>query len=402
VFKCTLDNRSGKYINTGASTLWPNARRGTPARVRVSVDNGATWSTRFQGAAVGFTPQWPESTGRWATVELEASGPLRVLDQGTLPAKSLYSTEIPGASTAWPGLQAYWPCEGGNGIDYVYPAVPSTGAPRLYPDVNYLPKMRLNPSGDAFPISAPLPSAFKMYTGTGYPGPIGGAPAEALPTVSNTGTIMIRWVAGINGLPGTQTQPLLYFRTTNTSPVSNWGVMLNQAGDLGLYGYTGAGGGSSTFYTQMVVFSANSTARLCSITLTNSGANVNWLLQVLDQSGANASIFSATVNGVNIGTLTGIDPVGPDEGNSNVIIGHVSTHNATASLNLCKDIFMGLPGEVVTTRIVRVANLHGINVDLLAPGVGAIPAYTETGNSITLTAGPQYYDTLSASCASPR
>lgn len=104
---CRLDNRDRAYSAGGMSANWPNVRPGVPVRVRVSTDNGSTWKLRFQGTAVGFTPFWDEDTGRWATVELSASGPLRRLEQGTPFTKSSIRVALENDPTT----TSYWPCE---------------------------------------------------------------------------------------------------------------------------------------------------------------------------------------------------------------------------------------------------------------------------------------------------
>lgn len=385
LFKCELDNRDGRYINNGLSTLWPNVRRGTPVRVRVSPDNGATWSLRFQGQAVGFTPHWDEP-GRLATVTLEASGPLRVLDQGTLPAKSVYASEIP-RSSGWPGMFLYWPCEGSTGSNAIYPTVPAASSPRLQLGSNFVNLPILNPSADAFPYSGPLPGSFAHATN------------GAFPTYTSTGSLHFRFLAGIQSLPTGDIQPLLYFNTTNLSPVNTWGIFLDDGGGLSLKGYSGGGPPSSVVRDSGGVgFSMNSTAKMIGLTLTNSGANLNYTIMTQDQSGAGGSVFSGSFTSVNIGTLTYVGPIGPNTSSTdgvpsqNVILGHISVHNsAISSLNAARPLLAGLPGESVTTRLVRVADTAGVAVDVLSAA-----GYIESDTSITGTCGPQFYDTLSA------
>src|SRR5579859_7944592 len=83
VMTVLLDNTLGNYSQGGQNTTnYPNVRRGTPVRVRVSTNNGVTWTVKFQGNAVGFSPNW-DTTGAYATVTLIASGPLRRFNQGS-------------------------------------------------------------------------------------------------------------------------------------------------------------------------------------------------------------------------------------------------------------------------------------------------------------------------------
>lgn len=104
---CTLDNRDASYSLGSVSPNYPNVKRGVPVRVRISADNGATWKTRFQGNATGFTPNWDAETGRWATVTLTASGGLRRMAQGTQPVMSALRRGL----MSDPTIRAYWPLE---------------------------------------------------------------------------------------------------------------------------------------------------------------------------------------------------------------------------------------------------------------------------------------------------
>lgn len=395
VLKLTLDNRSGKYINGGSSPLWPYVRRGTPVRVRVSVDNGSTWSVRFQGQTVGFTPSW-ETGGRWSVVTLEASGPLRMLDQGTLPPRSVYRTQIP-TDPAWAGMITYWPCEGGNGVTALPCAVPdnTNGIPRLIPYNPYIPKVILNQSADAFPCSAPLPGSMATNVGAG-------SGFDAMPTSTNTGVVHIRLMAGISSLPSGQIQPLCYFKTTNTATVATWGLMLRGDGTLAIQGFNSSGTQQSNVIQNggFIGFNRNGTASLIGVTLQNSGSDLNWWIMAQSQSVTDTTgWFNGTFTGVNVGVLNYVNPVGPETSSTNgiasqnVIIGHVSAHNQfynNTSFQAARNLFAGLPGELILDRLVRVAADAGLYVE---QPTGY--SNTETAVSITKTAGPQFYDTLS-------
>jgi hypothetical protein len=56
--KFQLLNTSGAYSKANpVSPYYPNVRRNTPVRARVTLDN-VTWYTQFQGFANGFVPAW--------------------------------------------------------------------------------------------------------------------------------------------------------------------------------------------------------------------------------------------------------------------------------------------------------------------------------------------------------
>lgn len=82
-----VDNTTGDFSRKNpAGRWWPNVRRNTPLRVRLTLD-GSSWSVRFQGQVNGFTPGW-DTTANIAIVTVSASGKLRQLQQGKSPLKS--------------------------------------------------------------------------------------------------------------------------------------------------------------------------------------------------------------------------------------------------------------------------------------------------------------------------
>lgn len=405
---CELDNRDGRFSEDGMSPYWPNVRRGTPVRVRVSPDGGSTWYLRFQGAADGFTPQWDPETGRWATVTLSASGPLRRLNQGTLPAKSVYASEIPRRiNLGYPGLIAYWPCEGGDGFRPNPPAYPEGGHPALILDDAYTPKAANVPSTEAFPMSGPLQSHMKMFAGYVSAG------GEPIPPHTATGTYQVRFMfATPKALPvwatknnddtyseheGEHWQPLFHLRTTN-STVPAWSLQFN---DLGWFRVVGLDDSDNIIRTDDPPYEwgdMNGTPFYCSVTFVNSGSSLNVTLRTVDATG-NASQGTFSFSNSNLGTCDGLDMVGPDcsgryagegTGTENTLVAHVSLHNSgSAQINNSNvvNLFLGLPGETTHERLVRLCDRHRIYVDLIDSSVGV-------NSSITDRMGPQYYDTL--------
>jgi hypothetical protein len=375
---CVLDNRGGAYSQGGLSANWPNVRRNTPVRVRVSNNGGTNWYTRFQGAANGFTPQWDAPTGRWATVELSASGPLRRLNQGTLPAKSVYTTEIPRSTTGWPGMFLYWPCESGDGIKNNPALVPASGGPPLVLDPAYFPKATNNPSNAAFPLSGPYQSHFKMAT------------EGAMPAYTNTGILQVRLMIGIPGaFPVAQYQPLVFIETTN-STVPVWQLQINELGQLRLIGQNSSDTVVRT--GSAVSFNMNGAARLVTVILKNNGSSLDTVVGTLDQLGV-PSYFDQTFSSTNIGTLTDVEPVGPDFsegglGTENGLVVHVTVQNSGTEFNAaCENVFLGLPGETTQDRLTRLCSNHNIPLEVLS-------AADVPNASIIDDMGSQYYDTL--------
>lgn len=383
VFKCVLDNRSGKYINNGFSALWPNVRRGTPVRVRLSINNGSTWFVRFQGSAVGFTPSWDEP-GRWATAELEASGPLRVLDQGTLPAVSAmrYGTLLDSK------VVAYWPLEDEQQSDTALPTL--GGTPGSFRTVDY--------SG---PTSvAGTPGEFASYTNIPSSAPImtlakGGALFLSLASTtsgsSSSSSVLVGNPAGALGGTGV----IFTARTPNGGSIKIWEIGY-VAGGLNLIGYSTPVGsirdynGADKVFSQNVGFSilANFDYEI-GLNLSQSGSTTTWDMWTMRIDTGATQHFSGTRSNSGAGAQVSVVSLGDYSDVPGVAVGHAVVRAPSMAVGDDEDWVTGYPGETAQQRITRVANLSNMDVAALAP------SSNETAASIAGTMGPQYWDTLS-------
>lgn len=388
VMTCTLDNRSGNYSQGGGSLYWPYIRRGTPVRVRVSTDSGATWNVKYQGRAVSWSPAW-DAAGRFATVVLTASGMLRQINQGTLPPQSYYAQAIPtltGSGQLFQGLQYYWNNEGGNGfegsdgISNCYPTIPSgiitpSDNRVLKPVTVYIPHSAARQNSAAFPISGPIPANWDFSSGT------------PLPATPNTGQLTIRWLCAFSSLSGTQTQPLIYWRTSaNTSLL--WAIMWDNTGGLRVQNGTDATA-SNGFLPGMVAFNANGQAWYMNLQMSTSGSSSAIRLDVMSYDGT-ATGFSWTATGSTTGYLYYVNFIGPgDNDASPVSEAHMTIQNVLQGTSTAMGTFFkGNPGESVTARLTRILN----NADY--PITHYTSATGETSTNPADSCGGQYYDTL--------
>jgi hypothetical protein len=111
--RCTfaMMNPAGLYTpGNPRSSLYPHVRRGTPVRVVVTMDGTvAGLRTRFQGRAVGFTPQ---VTNGYGTVKVVAAGFIQQMLQGKVPISPMRVACLRDTDKMRP--TAYWPLEDGK------------------------------------------------------------------------------------------------------------------------------------------------------------------------------------------------------------------------------------------------------------------------------------------------
>jgi hypothetical protein len=373
---CELDNRDGEWSQGGLSPHWPNLKRGTPIRVRVSNNGGTNWYVRFQGGIVSLTPHW-DKTGRWATTTLAAAGPLRRINQGTEAATSVYAQLIPTDTAAYPGLQFYWNNEGGNGMNAIPSVVPKAeGMNVLEYALSYLPQAVMGADTSAFPVSGPLPGQFSMDVNS-----------TSLSVTTSTGNLQFRAMYSFPGIPdGTlpgsatlypETQPLFNFVTSASSTV--WTVEVHQTGALRLIndaGYTGTA----------IAFAVNGSARLLQLQISSGGA---YQIATLKQDGVgNHTNQSASGS---IGRLTDVWWNAPNINSPNppFVVGHMTVQNQLSShtATAFKDLFHGMPGETSQARLTRLAAAAQIPLTVVSSA--------DVANASVIDAlGPQYYDTF--------
>lgn len=110
--RLTVINTDGRWCRTNPTGAWyGQLSKNTPLRVRVN--GGSGYVTRFTGFIDELPPRWDKS-GRFAHVPITASGVLRRIKQGGAFRSALYRAHTDGYfSTGAP--VAYWPCEDESG-----------------------------------------------------------------------------------------------------------------------------------------------------------------------------------------------------------------------------------------------------------------------------------------------
>lgn len=391
---CRLDNRSGAYSTDGMSTNWPNVRRGTPVRVRVSTNGGSSWSLRFQGSAVGFSPEWDEETGRWATVVLTASGPLRRLNQGTLAARSAMYM----GTMADPSVLHYWPCEDEYGSTFVAPAIgEGNGTFQIY-DLNtggQIPGRAGEFAGNStIPSSAPL---VVLADGGDLTLDIPGNITASAVTVSAfySGIMQITPWDGTTQNPirgQDQVGALCSIYTAGAAAGKVWDVYYSGGTNLRLSVYP------ATLHTYGVntIINRNLNFHLVhevdyevALRLSQSGTTTNYELWVRPLDNIVGWAATGTLaNNSNGCDVSGIQ-LGAFSDTPGLAVGHCVVRNTSVADDYDFAWSSAHAGEATLDRFERLCLENGIHSVVLDS------SFT-VNSSITDTMGPQYYDTLTA------
>jgi hypothetical protein len=201
--RCTLtvDNTDGRFcrlLPTGAwyGQIGPN----TPIRVRVN--NGSGYVTRFVGYVSGWPPSWDPSESD-QTVTLVADGILRRLGQGRVQRSAMYRT-MAGVAPGDYVPHAYWPMEDEPDALSFASAIPGRPALAAGGDIEPGSDDTLAGSGALATLTATDTVAF------------------TIPDYTNAGQCVVQWVTKIPTEPGAEVT-LAEFTGTG-GPVNKWRV----------------------------------------------------------------------------------------------------------------------------------------------------------------------------------
>jgi flagellar hook protein FlgE len=305
-------------------------------------DAGRTWTVagqteissrkiRFVGEITNWPSRW-ETGGFDVVAEVEASGLLRRLGKGAVPAKSPVYREFTAPSRT--SIVGYWPMEDeaeatelGSAISG-HPGLRITGTvtPAAYSD---------------WVASAPLPEI-----GTG-------SLRVNMPTYTATTATFMRMFVAVPAAGVVSTQRLISFTTTGTA--RTWSLYVTTSGGLELEAYDADG--TQILNPGPVAFAVNGKKKSLGIELTQSGANIEWDVFSLDLddstlTSASASSTGATLNSYTVGTVTQIR-LGEDGAMNDTAVGHLAVATDSAAFGSTLGPLIGWDGEIAASRIHR-------------------------------------------------
>lgn len=390
LFTCTLDNRSGRYSQGGQSPLWPNVRRGVPVRCYASVDGGVTWSTRFYGTAVSWQPGW-DAAGRFATVVLTASGPLRALNQGTLPAVSA----IRAGTVADPTVTGYWPCEDEAWANYPQPAAGIAGNGQ-YLTWDYSTKKMVSGAASKLGADTSIPASAPVLT-TVDGGSISLPQGVPISTVSQA-SVLIGNITASNHYDGTTKDPLagtaitgglMSVGTPNCS-VKAWDLLWTGDGGVKIAAYSTTIHGNlvSPVFTSNITFNpkANVPYELGIRLRVTSSSVVEWLVYMTNVLDGTSLQLTGTQSATGSVELSGVS-INPFSDNPGLGMGHVTLRQSNFSPGSNAQYITGYPGENVINRLQRL--LGAANIPFTSYSYPS-----ETSSNPIDSMGCQYWDTL--------
>lgn len=354
--KFTLNNRNGQYApRNPMAPLYGQIGRNT--QVRVSVDQEGTTRYRFYGEIVAWPQNW-DLTGNDAWVTIEASGPLRRLNQGNSPLKStMYRGLI--RETTNPVI-AYWPMEDGADSTSLASALPNAKPMKIY-GVPELAAFTSFNCSEAIPTMGT--SALKAF----------------VPRYTTTGATQIRFLAYVPVAGVTNGAAIVTI--TGTGSVSRWELYYDTATGLpGLRSYDENGVVSQDSGALGSLTSLPGQLTRISVELTQNGADVETTVSVV-YLGLYLANDTTTFAGKTVGRITSIT-MSPAGNIGDMAMGHLSLQTQTSSSFDLYSQTIAYVGETTLTRLRRLCSEEGVTLR------------THTGLNTSPAMGPQLPKTL--------
>lgn len=283
---CTfqLNNRDGRFSPRNPNSPYYGAL-GRNQQVRVSVPGPALQKLyRFWGEVSAWPQRW-DITGRDIWVEVEAAGPLRRLNQGAAPTKSVVYGGV--MDPQLDSLLAYWPCEDAEGAEVI--SSPLITCPAM--QIDGLPELA---SYSGFGGSDPLP----VMTGGSFSGGV------ARYDTTTTTTVQMRALLYVPS-EGLNDEHTLLRLTMDSDAIKYWDVVWNgpdnsylaPSGSLSVTPRDGDDAYLAVAGTQYMDNSVKGRHIRVSLTLSSSGGSTAFTLATIDaQSGASFSVSGTAAN----------------------------------------------------------------------------------------------------------
>lgn len=334
----------------GTAVANPNFAAQASGTTSFADSAGRTWSVqgnaeisnrkiRFVGEVSSWTPRW-DTGGFDVVTEVEASGLLRRLGQGSIPAKSPVYREFNAPTRT--GIVGYWPMED------------EAAATELASAKSGHPALRIT--------GTVTPAAYDTYAASAPLATIGtGSLRVNMPSYTASSSLLLRLFVAAPAAGVVSLQRLISFTTTGTA--KTWSLQLSTTGGLELEAWDGDG--TQILNPGSSAFAINGKRMSIGIELTQSGANINWSVLAinLDESTistASAAAVSATLNSYTFGSITQIR-FGEDGNMNGTALGHLVVGNVSTALQDTLGPLVGWNGELAGSRVHRLGLEEGFH-----------------------------------------
>lgn len=289
-------------------------------------------------------PAWPRKrdiSGNDEWVPVEGAGIMRRMGAGSSPLNSTLRRGILSTSTS--GVQEYWPCEDGDTATRLASAV---GGPAMVMNGTAANLAAF----DGFDCSLPLPTlvattelrgAVRTHPTTGF------SQVRCLIAIPDTGTV--------NGAS--------LLEVNYTGSAATWQVRYGTGGTLTIRAFDGSG--TSLLTNGPSAFGMDDTARWISLELTQTGADIDWAVKVLDPGATVGTFVSGTVAGQTFGRPTRVTG-SPGGGTEGVSMGHFVVQDEITSLFDLGDELAAWAGETAGRRVERLCGEEGLDFRVIA------------------------------------
>lgn len=294
---------------------------------------------RFVGEVSSWTSRW-DTGGFDVVTEVEASGLLRRLGQGSVPAKSPVYREFTALTRT--GIVGYWPMED------------EAGATELASAKSGHPGLRIT--------GTVTPAEYALYEASAPLASIGtGSLRVNMPAYTATTAMFMRMFVAVPAAGVVSTQRLISFTTTGTA--KTWSLQVTTAGGLELEAWDGDG--TQILNPGAVAFAVNGKQMSVGIELTQSGANIAWNVFVLNvgESTLTTTVGAssgATLNNYTFGTVTQIR-YGEDGGMNGTAVGHLAVANSATAFQDTLGPLIAWDGELAASRAHRLGLEEGFH-----------------------------------------
>lgn len=359
----TLNNRDGRFSpRNPMSPYYGKIGRNTPVRVAVIQATGIR-RYRFYGEISAWPQRWDPS-GTDVFVQVEASGILRRLGQGSSPLKSVMYRAC---SLDVDHLVAYWPCEDAASATTIASALDGVAAMKIQGTPTF------GGDSDSFVASEALPvMANASFTGA--------VPPYTLVPV--TQEAQVRFLMFYPNAGGTNGQIICSISANGS--VRRWELYYGSGGSLGLRGYDALE--AKVCDTGSIAFAVNGSPVRVSLEFTRSATGtIQANIATLAVGAVGGGVSGTSVSG-SIGQFTRVI-LAANRGLTTVTLGHLTVQNKVTSLFDLSSQLNAWTSEHAGVRIERLCAEEGINFARRQPqGNSMAMGYQGTETLATLIA----------------